>query len=177
MELTLYLLVGYPGSGKTTVSRIIHDQTGAVHIWADRERRLMFGKPTHSPEESRALYNHLNHLTDTLLSEGKSVIFDTNFNYYKDRQHLRDIALKNNAKTLVVWITTPKETAKVRAVHEQKLRNYYEYVLPEDDFERIAGHLEAPHDDEHPVKIDGTTISPETVAASLRQVSNPKIRL
>ena len=167
MKQTLFLLVGYPGSGKTTTSKLIQAQTGATHIWADRERRKMFGNPTHSHEESRQLYDHLNEVADNLLGEGKSVIFDTNFNFYKDRQHLREIAVKNGAKAVVVWITTPKETAKQRAVHEQRLRNDYAYVLPEDDFERMSNHLEPPHEDERLVKIDGTHITAEAVKQAL----------
>lgn len=166
-QRTLYLLVGYPGSGKTTTSKLISELTGAVHIWADRERRRMFGEPTHSMDESRALYDHLNVMTDQLLASGKSVIFDTNFNFYKDRQHLRDIAAKHGAKTVVVWITTPKETAKQRAVHERTLRNFYEYILPEADFERLSNHLEPPRDDEQPIKLDGTTITKDIVKNAL----------
>jgi predicted kinase len=170
MQQVLFLLVGYPGSGKTTASRLIHEQTGAVHIWADRERRLMFGNPTHSKDESRALYDHLNNVTDQLLGQGKSVIFDTNFNFYKDRQHLRDIAKKHGAKAVVIWITTPKETAKKRAVHERTLRNFYEYVLPEEVFERMSNHLEPPREDEHPVTLDGTHIDAETISQTLAKV-------
>lgn len=166
----LFLLVGYPGSGKTTTSKYIHELTGAEHIWADRERREMFGEPTHTQEESRELYNHLNDMTDHLLANGKSVIFDTNFNFYKDRQHLRDIAASLHAKTVVVWITTPKETAKQRAVHERTLRNYYEYILPEADFERLSNHLEPPREDERPIKLDGTRISLEIVRQALADV-------
>lgn len=168
-QRTLYLLVGYPGSGKTTTSKLISELTGAVHIWADRERRQMFGEPTHSTDESRALYDHLNVMTDQLLASGKSVIFDTNFNFYKDRQHLRDIAAKHGAKTVVVWITTPKETAKQRAVHERTLRNFYEYILPEADFERLSNHLEPPRDDEQPIKLDGTTITKDIVINALSE--------
>lgn len=170
IQPTLFLLVGYPGSGKTTTSKYIRELTGAEHIWADRERRTMFSTPTHTHEESRQLYNHLNEVTDRLLAEGKSVIFDTNFNFYKDRQHLRDIAATHNAKTVVVWITTPKETAKQRAVHERTLRNFYEYILPEEDFERLSNHLEQPHDDERPIKLDGTHISLEIVQQALANV-------
>jgi len=168
MQQTLFLMVGYPGSGKTTVARVIQEQTGAVHIWADHERHTMFLKPTHSRQESDKLYAHLNEVTDRLLGEGKSVIFDTNFNYYKDRQLLREIAAKHNAQTMIIWMTTPRELCRTRATeqsHDQETRVWGN--MPPEDFERIASHLQPPHDDEHPVKIDGTHITAEIVAEAL----------
>lgn len=159
----LYLLVGYPGAGKTTVSRIIADSTGAVHLWADKKRLEMFKEPTHSPTESSELYKYLNQETDKLLSEGKSIIFDTNFNFYKDREHLRQIAKQHEVETTVVWMVTPKEIAKQRAVHDRNLRNGYEFPLTDYHFERMAGNLEPPHDDENVIKIDGTEIDIKNV--------------
>jgi predicted kinase len=170
MKQALFLMVGYPGSGKTTVSKLIHRQTGAEHLWADAERRKMFNNPMHSRSESKKLYDHLNAITDQLLGEGKSVIFDTNFNFYKDRQHLRKIAEKHGAQTVVIWITTPKEIAKQRAVHERQLRNGYEFVLPESEFDRMSNHLQEPHEDEHALKIAGEGVTEDTVAKILRSV-------
>jgi predicted kinase len=159
----LYLFVGYPGAGKTSVARIIHEETGAVHLWADQERLKTFGQPTHSPDESLQLYEHLNELTDRLLGEGQSVVFDTNFNFRKDRDHLRQIADKNDAETMIVWMVTPKQLAKQRSVHDQNLRNGYEFLMTEDDFERIASHLEPPSKDEKIIKFDGTKIDRQQV--------------
>lgn len=152
---TLYLFIGYPGSGKTTVAKTIAERTGAIHLWADHERLEMFGNPTHSPEETLQLYQHMNNQVGELLAEGKSVIFDTNFNFYKDREHLRQIAAKNGADTVVIWLTTPKDVAKKRAVEDQNLRNGYEFPMSEADFERLANHLEPPNEDEKIIKIDG----------------------
>lgn len=163
-------MVGYPGSGKTTVSKIIHEQTGAVHLWADAERRRMFAQPTHSHKESRQLYDHLNEVTEQLLSEGKSVIFDTNFNFRKDRDRLRQIAVSHNVQTVVIWITTPKETAKKRAVFTRDGRNDYEYPLPESDFERMSNHLQPPSADEKPIKIEGIDVTPDKIKGVLASV-------
>jgi predicted kinase len=167
-KLTLYMMVGYPGSGKTTASRIIHDLTGAEHIWADHERKSMFGAPTHSRTESRMLYERLNAQADDLLKEGKSVIFDTNFNFYKDREYMRRIAAKNNAKTMLVWIQTPKEVAFARAsidVHKQATRVLGD--IPKAEFDRMTHNLQPPQEDEHPVILDGTQITPQYVREKL----------
>lgn len=152
-------MIGYPGAGKTSVSKVIAKETGAIHMWADHERRKMFGEPTHSHEENLRLYDVLNRQADKLLSEGHSVIFDTNFNYYEDRQHLREIAAKHGAKTSVIWITTPKEVAKKRAVHDSHGRHTRVYGnMPESDFERIAKQLQPPQKDEKVIKISGIKI-------------------
>ena len=71
----LYLFVGYPGAGKTTVAKIIEEASAAEHIWADHERRKLFMTPTHSHEESKALYEQLNEQTANLLKAGTSVLF------------------------------------------------------------------------------------------------------
>lgn len=159
----LYLMLGYPGAGKTTVSRKIAELTGAVHLWADHERRAMFQEPTHSKAESDKLYAHLNRRTDELLSRGKSVIFDTSFNHFTDREYLRTIAAKHGARTVLLWLSTPRHTAQARAVdiaHAE--HNKYEQTMSLAEFNRIADHLEPPHPPEHAIEIDGTNFD-ETI--------------
>lgn len=165
---TLYLMVGYPGSGKTTTSLIIKELTGAVHIWADHERGKMFEKPTHDKAESRQLYDVLNGRVSNLLAKGKSVIFDTNFNFYKDRQYMRDIAAGHGADVKLLWVQTDKQVAKERATHiTHSYRNGYKVRMPGEHFDRMASNLEPPRADEHPILIDDAQISPEYIATKL----------
>lgn len=165
----LYYFVGYPGAGKTTISEIIHKQTGAKHIWADQERNRIFANPTHSEEESRQLYEKLNTAAEYLLSNGKSVIYDTNFNYANDRQKMRDIAAEHGAEAILIWVTTPKNTAKKRAVHPSIIRNGYDYHMSSEEFEKIVKKLQKPSEDEKAIKIDATKFDEKTVERLLNR--------
>jgi predicted kinase len=157
---TLFLMLGYPGAGKTTAALEIHKLTGAVHLWADHIRRERFEEPTYTHQENIELYSHLNELTAELLAAGNSVIFDTNFNFYKDRQHLRQIARDHGARSIVIWVTTPKEVAKDRATknaHSQDTRVLGD--MPVEAFERMSRNLQPPQSDEPTIELDGTKIT------------------
>jgi len=164
---TLFLMVGYPGAGKTTTAKLIHELTGAVHLWADHERNHRFPNPTHNHEENLKLYAALNTEARDLLRVGKSVIYDTNFNFYKDRKKLRIIAAKEGIRTIVIWITTPKDIARERATQHGHGHTRIWGNMPLSHFERISGNLQPPELGEQAIKLDGTNLTRETVSQAL----------
>lgn len=162
-------MLGYPGAGKTTTAKVIHDLTGAVHLWADRVRNERYGQPNHTHHENIDLYDYLNSQTADLLKEGKSVIFDTGFNFYKDREHLRQIAKEQGAEVKLIWVRAKKELAKSRATHpDHSARNSYPYVMEEQHFERISGDLEPPKENESYIEIDGTKVTDDYIKDCLK---------
>lgn len=163
----LYLFIGAPGAGKTTVARLIAERTGAVHLWADQERHKMFPQPTHSEEESLQLYDYLNKQAEELLKSGQNVAFDTNFNFYEDRRKLREIAGAAGVETVVIWLTTPEGVARQRSVHAPILRNGYLYGMTDEQFDSIISKLEPPRKDEKIIKINGAKLDKDEVAAQL----------
>lgn len=167
----LYLMVGIPGAGKTSAATLIADITGATHIWADHERRTIHSQPTYSQQENDELYALLNSRADELLRSNQSVVFDTAFNHYSDRQKLRAIAMQNNADAIIVWVQAPKDVAKDRALnahhhtHTRVLGN-----MTDDHFGNLSDKLEEPRDDEHTVILDGTKLSKAYVAEKLSAI-------
>lgn len=128
----------------------------------------MFVTPTHSQNESQQLYAKLNHDTEQLLRNGKSVVFDTNFNFYADRQHLRDIARAAGADNKLIWLQTDKALAKHRAVvdsHGKPTRLYGN--MSEADFDRIASHLEPPTAAEQAIIFVGEHLQKSAVLSAL----------
>lgn len=165
----LYIFVGYPGAGKTSIAKLIAERTGAVHIWSDIERHKMFEHPTHSEEESQELYNHLNKRAAELLAAGCSVVFDTNFNFYDDRQKMRDIAATAGADCLLIWIDTPVEVARQRAVGVGEMRNGYHMKMSQEHFDELAAKLEPPVENEKAIKIDGAKLDAKATLRLLDQ--------
>lgn len=164
----LYLFVGYPGAGKTSVAKVIHEATGATHLWADKIRRERLGPPNYTHEENLQLYGHLNEMTAELLRAGNSVIFDTNFKYRKDRDHLRAIATEHGADTVLVWMKTDKATARHRATEEHHQDHHRIHgVMSVADFERLSSDTEWPDESERAVQIDGEHFDPEAVKQKL----------
>lgn len=165
-------MLGYPGAGKTTVSRYIHELTGAVHLWADRVRHERFLTPTHSHRENIELYDYLNEVAAELIASDQSVIFDTNFNFYKDREKLRKIASEHGADTWVIWLKTPKDLAKKRATNGAHLSDTRILGdMPPERFDKISGNLQPPKPDEKTISLVGEGISKETVRKALEEAN------
>lgn len=164
---TLYLMLGYPGAGKTTIAGIIHELTGAVHLSSDEMRLQLFEKPAFSPEEHAALYKSLDEKTEELLRAGKDVIYDANLNRRQHRQEKYDICQKSDAKPVLVWVQTAKDLSKQRATHGERLHLVPQGETLEQMFDRIAGIIEEPGTDEPSVTVDGTNTSEADVAKAI----------
>ncbi len=164
---TLYLMLGYPGAGKTTAAEHIARLTGAVLLTSDKIRLELFPNPTFSPEEHAKLYAAIDRRTEQLLQGGSSVIYDANLNRYGHRKEKYNICDKTNAKPKLIWRQTPREIAKVRATDETRYHLIPSNETAEHMFERIAGIIEPPRDDEHAIVLSGEDVTEQDIKTAL----------
>jgi predicted kinase len=157
---TLYLMFGYPGAGKTTASDIIQSLTGAVHLSSDRIRLELFPHPEFTPVEHHSLYRLLDQRTETLLGQGKSVIYDANLNRHTHRASKYILCKHLGVTPVLIWLQTPIDLSKQRALHESRQPLWHDNETPSAMFDRVAGALEEPTQHEPYIRLDGTKITP-----------------
>lgn len=167
---TLYLMLGYPGAGKTTAARLIAKQRHALHIWADEHRRTHYPEPHYSEEENQKLYLKLNSQAEKALKSDQSVVYDTAFNHYADREKLRSIAKETGADTTLIWVQTPLDISKHRALNAD-LHTDTRILgsMTGQNFGRLSDKLEEPKESENTITLDGTKLSEPYIEQKLTQ--------
>ncbi|MFT4532094.1 MAG: putative kinase [Candidatus Saccharimonadales bacterium] len=164
---TLHLLMGLPGSGKTTLSKMIQDITGAKRVSSDESRLEIFDNPCFSQKEHDELYALLDHNVKHLLEDGQDVIYDANLNRRHHREEKYTLADKYDAKVVLWLLSTPGELSKKRRLSEHNHNLIPDGETPENMFDRIQNVFEPPGDDETHVNIDGSDIDIATVRSNL----------
>lgn len=155
MRPTLFLMLGYPGSGKSTFARQLAEAEGLSRISSDDIRPYMYAaeKAVRNPRNNPAVFGALDYVAEKLLAAGLSTIYDANFNRRKDREKHRLYAEKIGARTVVLWIKTPLETARrretVRAAAGESL------AIPPERYRQLVDSLQEPAAGEDVVAIDG----------------------
>jgi predicted kinase len=167
MKPTLHLLMGLPGSGKTTLGKVLESLTGAVYLSSDESRLALFKKPCFSQEEHDMLYATLDHNVEHLLRAGYDVIYDANLNRRHHRQEKYDLAEKFGANAKLWFVEVNPEVARKRRIAEQGPR-----LVPQGEssarmFDRVANLIEMPENTEAAIKVDGINITEDTIKTHL----------
>lgn len=173
-EPTMFILIGFPGAGKTFFARQFSEHTNAIHINEDRIRYEIYKEPTYSPQEDQAIFGVVNYMLEATLSSKQSVIVDGSNYRLTRRKTLRDMAKKAGYKELIVWVQTDAETAFDRASSRDRrhIDDKYSQSINELTFDRIMRAFKRPHYEEY-VVISGKHVFRNQLAAVVRKVKNP----
>lgn len=123
-----YMMIGLPGSGKSTVAKSIASNTTAVIISSDEIRAELFGK-AEIQENTGLVFQTMFNRTKDNLNMGNSVIYDATNLHSKQRRHL--LSMLPKCKKIAVLVLTPytvcleRNKSRERVVPENVIRNMY----------------------------------------------------
>ena len=127
----MIVLCGVPGSGKTTIARILCGRMrGAVHVQTDTIRR-MIARPNYNRQESAFVYESCVQMAREALRRGRPVILDGTFARSAHRARAVRALRGLCSRHIIVHAVCSMDTAKRRnssreeMVPEERLRGIY----------------------------------------------------
>jgi predicted kinase len=117
VELAKPVLIGFygfPGAGKSHVSRNLSSVIRAAHVSADRIRSELFESPRYDTQENAIVSHLMSYMAEEFLNSGTSVIYDLNLGRLAARRKMRELARKHKAEFMLVWLQIDHESAFAR---------------------------------------------------------------
>lgn len=154
---TLFLMYGFPGSGKTYFARQLCDELQAAHVSGDRIRGELFEKPRYDKQEDRVVTQLMQYMAEEFLSAGVSVVFDVNAMRVAQRRMLRDMARKAKAEPVLIWFQVDPDTSYQRNAKRDRRRadDKYAQTLDRQTFDKIANGMQNPTNTEDYLVVSG----------------------
>jgi len=168
----LFLMLGYPGSGKSTFSEQLAQDFGWLRFNTDEARRYMFTTEAETVDVKLNPYVNgaLDYATEVALDAGFSVVNDSNHNLAQSRQKLKIVATQCGAKTIVIRMKTPLRVAKQREVNRRLESDYI--AISDERYDVLVGLLEEPTNDELTISIDGEANYTDQLKSFKEQLDN-----
>lgn len=143
MERNAYILVGAPGSGKSTWGQnLARNDANVVRLCPD-EFRAKFGWGEGDQSVSAQAFSATRQGMRDALASGKDVLIDATNMYSKTRKDFIHIAKEFNAKTIAVVFEADKNTLMLR----NKLRGEAGgRNVPEDVIDRMLERYQRPNE-------------------------------
>lgn len=156
----LFMMLGYPGSGKSYAASWLSTKMHATQLRTDDMRLAMYGQDRLELHRDRRytkpLHNAVRYVINQSLLAGNSVIFDANLNQRRIRAELAEAALARKGIAIVIHVQVPSLGYAERRVFERAAGGGHQTF--EDDFvRRMAANLEPPlPGEELVITLDGT---------------------
>lgn len=161
----LFMFLGYPGSGKTYFAKHLAEKMNIVRLNADATRVAAMGTIEKAREFDREtgllnsiVFGVIDYATAQILESGNSVVCDYQHNERAFRLKRGALASKYGAKSVVVWLKTPRDIAVQRGAKRDELIDQRQHSLEKMEalVDKYINLIEPPDDNELVIEIDGT---------------------
>ncbi len=147
----LVMLYGFPGSGKSYVSRQLAEAVQIAHVSADRVRSELFEHPRFDQQEDAIVAHLMNYMTQEFLNTGVGVIYDANAMRLTQRRALRELAAQHRAHSLMIWLQVDAETAFARTQNRDRRTTDDKFAEPQSQlsFDKQLSFMQNPQREEY----------------------------
>jgi len=119
----LIILVGLPGTGKSTLARAIAQALSVAVVESDFVRKTLFAQPSHDFQESRFVHSVAHTVIRRLLKRGISTVSDATNLIEFHREFLYRIADQCQTGLLIVRVMASEEIIRQRLDERQLARD------------------------------------------------------
>lgn len=117
----LLLLVGPPGTGKSTVAQRLREALGADIVQTDAIRKALVARPTYLPAESAWVHRVAHQRLRQKLARGQDVIFDATNLRKVHRRALVKLADGVGARSLMLVMWAPETVVRARLLRRHEV--------------------------------------------------------
>lgn len=147
----LLALYGFPGSGKSFLARNLAEHIQIAHVSAGRIRNELFARPRYDEQENSIVTHLMNYMSEEFLNAGLSVVYDGNILRSSQRRQLRELASKNRAAYLLVWLQIDAESALSRTQRRDRRTSDDKFAQPQtrEGFNQQLASMQNPKDEQY----------------------------
>lgn len=166
----LIVVVGIPGSGKSSFAEHFADTFKSPIVSCDRLRDGLFKSADYNKNTEKNISYVASDILDEVLKTDRTTVYDGHIYSRADRDQIARRSRNFGYETLFVWVQTDAETAKMRATKPGSNK----FTISPEMFDTKLNRFNAPHRTENFIVISGKHTYSSQLKIVLKYLAGPR---